>query len=147
MKTRPFALTVVASLAVGFGCGWLVAQVQNFHKITPEQVWVDEWIDSVSLLTGGALNTTFLPPEKTQSIIESGLNAQSLVVGSVYDRLPPPRKRELMFYIPAARAIATAQQEAGMPGNQNELLTFVNCMQKIKLHDGLMKRCIKDEHK
>lgn len=143
----PFVLTVVAGLAVGFGCGWLAAQVQNFHKITPEQVWVDQWIDSVSMLTGGGPRTTLLPPKKTQSIIEYGLNAESLVVGSVYDRLPSSRKRELMFYIPAARAIATAQQEAGTPSNNNKLLIFINCMQKIKLHDGLMKKCIKDKHK
>ena len=147
MKTWLIATMTGASLAIGFGCGWLVAQVHDVDKVTPAQVWTDNWISDVMLLTGGGHRTALMPPDKTQSIIRSGLNADSLVLGRVYDSLPENRKQQLMFYIPAARAIATAQQEPDPARNRSDLLTFASCMQKVKLQGGLVKDCVKDERK
>lgn len=146
MKTGLIGTMIVACLAVGFAVGWVVAQSQNVGKVTPAQVWTDGWISDVMLLTGGGHRTTLMSPDKTQSLIGSGLNADSLVLGRVYDRLSQNRKQQLMFYIPAARAIATAQ---GLrpENNRRNLLILVDCMQKVQSQGGLVRSCVEAEHK
>lgn len=145
MKTGLIATMIGAGVAIGFGCGWLVSQVHNVDRVPPAQVWTDKWISDVMLLTGGGHRTTLMPPDKMQSLVVSGLNADSLVLGRVYDSLPRNRKQQLMFYIPAAHAIAAAQQEAGPARSRSDLLTFVSCMQKVKLQGGLLESCMNEK--
>lgn len=142
MRTLTTVLSVAISLAIGFGCGWLVAQSQSVNKVSPSRIWTDQWISDVMLLTGGGHNTTLFPPDKTQSFIVSDLNTYSLVLGLAYDDLPAARKQEIMFYIPAARAIATTQHEYGSARDRGNLLTFLSCIQKVKSQGGLVKSCI-----
>jgi hypothetical protein len=99
------------------------------------------------LLTGGGHRTTLMPPDKTQSSIGSGLNTYSLAVGRVYDRLPQARKQQLMFYIPAVRAIARAQQGPGPMQDRHDLLTLVDCMQKAQAQGGSVSRCVENQKK
>lgn len=147
MKSGQIVAMVVAGLVVGFGCGWVVAQAQNVNKLTPDQVWTDQWISDVMLLTGGGHRTTLMSPDKTQSIIKVGLNSDSLVLGRVYDHLPESMKQQLMFYIPAARAIAKAQERSVSDNGKKNLSVLIDCMQKMKLKGGSVKGCIENEHK
>ena len=147
MNGKIKTLAVAVGLVVAFGGGWLVAQVQNIDKVTPAQVWTDEWISDVVQLTGGGHRTTLMPPDKTQLLIGYGLNSYSSVVGRLYDRLPKIRKQQLLFYIPAARAIASAQQGPGPMQDRYNLSTLVDCMQKAQSQSGSVSKCIENHKK
>ena len=145
MKGGLIATMMVVGLALGFAGGWFVAEVENADKLAPTQVWSDRWISDIMLLTGGGHRTSLMPPDKTQSLVASSLNADSLVLGRVYDRLSQKRKQQLMFYIPAARAIAAAQG-SGRENNRRNLLILVDCLQRVKSQGGLVRSCVEAKH-
>lgn len=146
MNGKIKALIVVVGLIVVFCSGWLVAQAQNVYKVSPVTIWANQWTDSVSLLARNGHSTELTRPEKIPLIVGFGLNSQSLVLGQVYDNLPPAIKQQLMFYIPAARAIAAAQQGPGPMQDRRDLLTFVDCMQKVQSQGGSVHGCV-ETHK
>lgn len=137
---------VVVGLVVVFACGWMFAKVQDVNKVAPTKVWTDQWIDGIMLLTGGGHRTALVPPKETQLLMGFGLNSSSLVLGRIYDGLPAARKQQLRFYLPAARAIATAQQGAGAFQDRRGVLALVDCMQTVQTHGGSVRACM-EEHK
>lgn len=129
-------------MIVAFACGWLVSQVQNVNKVPPTKVWTDQWVDGVMLLTGGGHRTTLISPKDTQLLIGSNFNSSSLTLGLIYDGLSAARKQQLRFYIPAAKAIAMAQQGPGAFQDRRGVLALVNCMQSVQSHGGSVRQCM-----
>lgn len=141
-KVKALTLAIVASTLVGFACGWLVSQVQNSYKLTPSAVLVNDWTSAVGSLTLNMRNPELINPNKVALLIGSGLNINSIVLGRVFDDMPPSMKEQLLSSIPAAHAIATAQNGVGPDNNRRDMLIFVDCMQKVKLHGGLVRSCV-----
>ena len=147
MQTKVLTLAIVVSTLVGFACGWGVSQIQNSYKLTPATVLVNGWTSAIGSLTLNMRNPELLTPNKVALLIGSSLNADSIVLGRVFDDMPPSVKEQLFSSIPAARAIATAQTGTGPENNRRDMLIFVSCMQKVKLHGGLVRGCVDDEQK
>ena len=144
MKFRLITLMIVAGLFVGFACGWLVAQAQNIHKVSPSTVYANSWMSEIALLTRNNRNTDLIAPDKVVLLVGSNLNTDSLVLGKLYDDMSPAMKERLLSYIPAARAIAAVQSGPRSENNRQDLLAFINCMQKIKSQGGLVQKCMHD---
>ena len=142
MNRKAKILMAVIGLVVAFGSGWLVSEVQNRNKVSINQVWANQWIGSVLLLARNGRSTELNQHEQIPLIVGFGLNSQSLLLGRLYDSFTPAIQQQLMFYIPAARAIATAQQGPGAMQDRHGLLTFVGCMQKVQSQGGSVRQCV-----
>lgn len=141
-KTKAWTLI---GLIVAFGSGWLFGQVQNVNKVPIDKIWADQWVGSVTLLARNGRSTELNKPEQLPLIVGSGLNAQSLLLGRIYDKLSPDLKKQLMFYIPVARAIAKAQQGSGPMQDRRDLLNFADCMQKEQPPTGSVSLCVENQ--
>lgn len=147
MNTKVKALLVVVGLIVAFGSGWLVAKVQARNKVSIDKVWADQWIDGVVLLARHGNGTELIKPEQIPLIIGQGLDGQSFLLGKLFDSLTPAIQEQLMFYIPAAHAIAIEQQGPSAMQNRRHLLTFVDCMQKVQTQGGSVQKCVERNKK
>ena len=142
MKRTIITLIIAVSVSAGFGCGWIVAQAQSMHKLSPGEVWANDWTSDIAFLTRNARDPELIVPSRVVLLIGSDLNAKSIVLGREYDHLSPSVKKSLMSYIPAARSIEAAQTGPDSEHSRQDLLTFLNCMQKFKLQGGLVGSCI-----
>lgn len=135
-------MMIIASLSFGFASGWLVSEVRNAEKISPIDIWANDWKSDIALLTRNAHNPQLITPDKVVLLIRSDLNSKSIVLSRVYDHLSPSMKQSMLSYIPSARAIANAQTSSASEQSSKDLLTFVNCMEKVKLKGGLVGNCV-----
>ena len=94
------------------------------------------------LLVINAKNTTLVNPAEIPVTIGAGLNTQSVALAYVYDGMPQALKKQLALWIPAAHAIAVAQQGEGALHNRSNLLIFADCMQKVRSNGGLLRNCV-----
>lgn len=136
-KTVAIALGVIAA----FACGWLVSEVQHVNSVSPRMVWVDQWVDDLALLTSPRADVRLKTPEQTQALALSSLNTDSHTVALLYDTLPPDLKQRVDFWMPAARSIAGAQQDAGAVNDRSNLRALVDCAQTRPSHGGSVRAC------
>lgn len=146
MTSTRTSLVVLMGVVVGFACGWLVAQVQNANKISPDQILANNWERGVSLLVKNVNDTRAIPAEETKALIRSGLDIDSKTLGRDYDDLPKSLQARLMFYLPAARAIAVASAGHTSIVGGGDLLRLVDCMQQAKAHGSRVGKCMQDTH-
>lgn len=146
MNARLKVGLIAGSVVVAFACGWLLAKVQDVNKVAPETIWTNHWVDDITMLVRNERDTQLLTAAETQALIGMGLNTDSLTVGLIYDGLPAQRKKDLQFYIPAARAVAAAQQGPGAVQDRRAVVALVDCMQSVQAHGGSVRQCMVKAH-
>lgn len=147
MKTGILALIAVVCSVVGFGCGWAVSQAQNADKLSPAAAWANGWVADVGFLTGAGRNAEPVAPDKVAQLVGLDLNVKSIVLARLYDGMPQPLKTRLLSYAPAARVIGALQNGVGTENNRQDLLSFVSCMETVKVKGGLVRSCVKGNSK
>ena len=133
---------VVASMAVAFAAGWLVARIGDVGKQSLGEITANRWIDHLGMLVDNVRHLAPVDRETTQSVIRQGLESDSATLAQLYDGMSPHLKERLVFYIPLARAIAAAQPATAFGlHDRHALLIFADCMQKVQSQGGSVREC------
>lgn len=135
---RPWAIT--AGLIVAFAAGWFGAEIRNINKIPLAQVYASEWNASVMTLVQNGRSSKLIDPAKMPAIIGASLDNLSIQLAITYDDLSPFWKRQVIFNLPAARAIVNAGGES-FPDYRGHLGIFIDCVQQVQAHGGSVRNC------
>lgn len=134
---------VILGLVIAFSGGWAIAKLQDANKVAATRIFANRWVDGViTLVNQHGDKTEFVSPEDVRSLILSGIDIDSLVLGDIYDDLSEQSKRRVEFYLPAARALVQAPDWLKAKTDKQNLSILVECLRQAKSHGGSVESCV-----